>query len=62
MRPQSSAGFGEKYLQAQNSDRTTFSSQIEVKVMSASISTRPEEREFAVDSGASMHMMSKKMN
>ena len=30
------------------------------KVMPAPTSTRPEEREFVVDSGASMHMMSKK--
>ena len=35
-------------------------SPIEAKVMSAPTSTRPEEREFLVESGASMHMMSKK--
>ena len=33
---------------------------IEAKVMPAPTSTRPEEREFVVDSGASLHMMSKK--
>ena len=43
-----------------NSDTTTFYTSIEAKVMSAPTSTRPEEREFVVDSGASMHMMSKK--
>ena len=35
----------------------------EVKGMSTPVtSKRPEEREFVVDSGASMHMMSKKKN
>ena len=43
-----------------NSDKTTFYTPIEAKVMSAPSSTRPEEREFVVDPGASMHMMSKK--
>ena len=33
---------------------------VKLKVMPAPASKRPEEREFAVDSGASMHMMSKK--
>ena len=44
----------------QNSDTTTLFSPIEAKKMPAPTSTRPEEREFAVDSKASMHMMSKK--
>ena len=42
-----------------NSDKTTLYSPIEAWVMPALTSTRPEEREFAVDSGASMHTMSK---
>ena len=42
------------------SDKTTFYTPIEAKAMLAPTSTRPEEREFVVDSGASMHMMSKK--
>ena len=42
-----------------NLDKTTFYTPIE-KGMAAPASTRPEERELVVDSGASMHMMSKK--
>ena len=45
----------------QNSDTTTLFSPIEARVMLAPTSTRPEERELAVDSGASMHIMSKKI-
>ena len=42
------------------SDKTTFYIFGEAKVMSApAASTRAEEREFVVDSGVSMHMMSK---
>ena len=44
-----------------NSDQTTFNIPGEVKGMSTpSTSKKPEEREFVVDSAASMHMMSKK--
>ena len=44
-----------------NSDKATFYVVSEVKGMSTPItSKRSEEREFVVDSGASMHMMSKK--
>ena len=43
-----------------NSDKTTLYTPIEAWVMLTSTSTRPEEREIVVDSGASMHMMSKK--
>ena len=47
----------------QNSDKTTFHVPREVKGISTPVtSKRPEEREFAVDAGASMHMMSKKRN
>ena len=43
------------------SDKTTFYVPGEVKGMSTLVtSKRPEEREFVVDSGASMHMMRKK--
>ena len=42
------------------SDKTMLSTYAEAKVMPAPTSTRPEEREFVVDSGASMHMISKK--
>ena len=43
-----------------NPDKTTLYTPIEAWVMLTSTSTRPEEREIVVDSGASMHMMSKK--
>ena len=60
MRPQSGMGFGEKYLQAQECghsyDPFFHRSQGERRRLLQS----REEREFVVDSGASMHMMSKK--
>ena len=40
--------------------RETFCSPAEVWVISAFFSTNPEERELVIDSGASMHMLSKK--
>ena len=43
-----------------NADKTTLCTPIDAKVMPAPTPTRPKEREFVVDSGASMHMMSKK--
>ena len=54
MRPQSSVGFGEKVRKLKNSDKTMFYVPGEVKTMPAPTSKRPEEREFVVDSGASM--------
>ena len=49
-----------KMYKLSNSDKTTFYTPDEVKAMPAPASTRPEEREFVVDSGASVHMTSKK--
>ena len=43
-----------------NADKTTFNSPIKARVMPAPTSKCPEEREFVVDSGASVHMMSEK--
>ena len=43
-----------------NEDKATFYSPTEAWVMLAPSSKKPEEREFVVDSGASMHMMGKK--
>ena len=43
-----------------NKDKATFSSPTETWVMPAPSSKEPEEREFVVDSGASMLMLSKK--
>ena len=56
--PQSSVVFGEKIDKFKNSDKITFFSHIE-KGMPAPTLTRPEVREFVVDSGTSMHTMSK---
>ena len=53
-------GFGENISKLKNSDKATFQSPFEARVIPAPTSKRPEEREFVVDSGASMHMMSKK--
>ena len=44
----------------QNADKATFYAPLEARVMRAPTSKRPEEREYVVDSGASMHMMNKK--
>ena len=41
-------------------DEATYCSLIEIKAMPAPVSKSPEEREFVVDSRASMHMMSKR--
>ena len=59
IRPQSSVGLGENICKLKNSDTPTFYTPTE-KWTPAPTSTRPEEREFAVDSGPSVHMMSKK--
>ena len=59
MRPQCSVGFGEHIYKLKNSDKTTFFAPVAAKVMPAPTSKRPE-REFEVDSGATMHMMGKK--
>ena len=44
---------------AWDSDEATFYTSVEARAMPAFTSKRPEERGFAVDSGASMHMLSK---
>ena len=43
-----------------NADKALFCTSIEARVMPTPTSTSPVEREFAADSGASMHMLSKK--
>ena len=43
-----------KYVK--NSDKTTFDILFDAKVMPSFTPTRTEEREFVVDSGASMHI------
>ena len=41
-------------------DKATFYSPVEEWVLPAASTKEPEEREFVVDSGASMHMVSKR--
>ena len=60
MRPQSGMGFGEHIYKIKNADKATFYTLFEAKVMAAFTSKSAEEREFAVDSGASLQMLSKK--
>ena len=43
-----------------NSDKATFYSPAGARVMPAPSSHLPEEREFVVDAGASMHLLSEK--
>ena len=49
----------QKHTQAQREDKATFYSPAEEWVLPAASTKEPEEREFVVDSGASMHMVSK---
>ena len=60
MRPWSSMRRGENIYKLQNADKATFNSPTEIKAAPAQISKSLEEREFVVDSGASMHMLSKR--
>ena len=53
--PAKQCGFGENIYKLKNSDKTTFYIRGEAKVMTTPTSKSPEEREFVVDSGASMH-------
>ena len=50
-------GLGENIYKLKNA---TFYSSVEAKAIQAPTSKSPEEREFVVDPGASMHMLSKK--
>ena len=45
-----------------NADNASFHTPVEARVVPASTSKRPDEREFVVDSGASMCMLSKKIS
>ena len=60
MRPRRSMEFGANIYKLNNADKTTFYTSVEARAMPAQTSTSAEEQEFVVDSGASMHMMSKK--
>ena len=50
----------QKCLQAQRKDKVTFYSPTDKWIMPAASTIKPEEGEFVVDSGASMHMVSKR--
>ena len=52
--------FAKNIYKLKNVDKASFCTPVEAKVMPAPTSKRPEEREFVVDSGASMHTMSEK--
>ena len=54
-------GLSEKHLQAKNADKATLYSPIGARATPAPTSKLPEERECVIDSGASMHMLSKKV-
>ena len=60
MRPQSRMGLVENVYKLKNTDEATFHSPIDARATPASTSKLLEEREFVVDSGASMHKLSKK--
>ena len=57
--PRSSVEAGQKYPQIKGENKATFFSPSENWCLPAS-TLKPEEREFVVDSGASMHMIGKK--
>ena len=49
----------EMSISSQKEETDTFYSPAEARVMPAPSSTNPEEREFVIDSGAYIHMLSK---
>ena len=57
--PRSSVEAGQNVIKLKEHERATFFSPSENRCLPSS-SLKPEEREFVVDSGASMHMISKK--
>ena len=57
--PRSSLEVGQNVLNVKEHQRATFFSPSENRCLPAS-TLKPEERDFVVDSGASMHMISRK--
>ena len=47
-------------ISSKKEDKATFYSHVEEWIEAAASSIKPEEREFVVDSGARMHMVSKR--
>ena len=60
MRPKRGVKPCQKHIKAQEKDKASFHSPSEEWVLPVASTKEPEEREFVVDSGASMHMVSKK--
>ena len=60
MCPRSSVEVGKNVLNLKEKNKTTFFSLSENWCLPAPSTLKPEEREFVVDSGASMHMISNK--
>ena len=60
MRPQRGMGLTKNVYNIKNTDKATLHSPIDAKAMPAPTSKTPEEREFVVDSRASMHVLSEK--
>ena len=58
--PRSSVEAGQDVMKLVERDKTAFFSPSENRCLPAPSTLEPEEREFVVDSGASMHMISKK--
>ena len=58
--PRSSVETGQSILKLKKKSETAFFSPSENRCLPAPSNLKPEEREFVVDSGASMHMISKK--
>ena len=60
MRPRRRVETCQESLLAQRNGKATFCSPSDEKVLPAASTIKPEEREFVVDSGASMHLVSRK--
>ena len=60
MRPQSRVEMANSIHKHKAKDKTTFHSLSEVRCLPVPSSTKPEETDFVVDSGASMHMLTRK--
>ena len=60
MRPKQNVEPCQKRIQGPRKNKATFYSAAEQRVLPAASTKEPEEREFVVDSGASMHMVIKR--
>ena len=60
MCPKQGLGSCQKIYKLKANDKVTFFSLAEKLVLPSASARKPEEREFVVDSGASMHMVSEK--